>query len=71
MTSLLEEALRRVEQLPQTEQDAIASQILETLEDKEAWQQRFAAKRDILCRLAEEAVAEDKRGETISLDEIG
>jgi hypothetical protein len=37
MTGLLEEALRRVESLSQEEQDAIASQILETLDDEEAW----------------------------------
>ena len=37
MTELLENALRKVATLPQEEQDAIASQILETLEDETAW----------------------------------
>jgi len=36
MTVLLEQALRRVETLPQEEQDAIATQILESLDDEVA-----------------------------------
>ena len=36
MTGLLEEALRRVESLSQEEQDAIASQIIDTLDDPAA-----------------------------------
>ena len=34
MTHLLESALRKVAMLPQEEQDAIASQIIETLQDE-------------------------------------
>jgi hypothetical protein len=37
MTGLVEKALKRVECLPQEEQDAIASQIIETLDDEDAW----------------------------------
>ena len=37
LTGLLEQALRRVESLPSEAQDAIASQIIETLDDEEAW----------------------------------
>jgi len=70
MTTLLEKALQRVESLPQQEQDAIASQILESLEDEEAWRQRFAAKRERLRQLGQEALAEDSRGETRPLDEL-
>ena len=40
MTGLLEQALRRVESLSPAEQDAIASQINETLDDEEAWARR-------------------------------
>jgi hypothetical protein len=42
MTGLLETALRRVESLSAEEQDAIASQIIETLDDEEAWARSFA-----------------------------
>lgn len=45
MTELLQAALRRVEALSQDEQNAIASQILETLEDEEAWREKLARAR--------------------------
>lgn len=64
MTTLLEEALEKVGALSQEEQDAIASQILDSLADEEAWKKRFAVKRDRLRELAQEALAEDDRGET-------
>ena len=70
MTKLLEEALRKVAALPQEEQDAIASQIIETLEDETAWQQSLARSPDKLRRLAEEARRASERGETRPLDEI-
>jgi hypothetical protein len=43
--SLLEKALEKVVALPPDEQDAIASQILASLADEEAWKRRFAEKR--------------------------
>lgn len=46
-------------------QDAIVSQILATLADEEAWKRRFAQKRDVIRRLAHEALQEDGRGETL------
>jgi hypothetical protein len=48
MTTLLEKALEMVGALPQDERDAIASQILESLAEEEAWKQRFGAKREQL-----------------------
>jgi acyl-CoA reductase-like NAD-dependent aldehyde dehydrogenase len=70
MSPLLEKALEKVGVLPQAEQDAIASQILASLADEEAWRRRFAEKRDIIRRLAREALEEDARGETIPLDDL-
>jgi hypothetical protein len=70
MTTLLEKALEKVGTLPQDEQDAIASQILASLADEEAWKCRFAEKRDLIRRLAPEALKEDERGETLPLDEL-
>jgi len=69
MSTLLEEAIRRVEALPKEDQDAIASQILASLEDEARWRLRFAEKRDVIARMAREAIEEDERGETRSLDE--
>jgi len=70
MSRLLENALERVGTLPEDEQDAIASQILASLEDEEAWKARFAEKRDVLRRMAREALEEDARGETLPLTDL-
>ena len=70
MTPLLEKALQRIGALPRDEQDAIASEILDSLADEDQWKQRFAATRDRLQQLAQEALAEDERGETRPLDEL-
>lgn len=67
---MLEKALEKVSKLPQDEQDAIASQILAELEDEAQWARQFAASRGKLRRLAEEALAEDQRGETLPLDDM-
>lgn len=70
MTGLLEEALRRVESLSREQQDAIASQIFETLEDEESWECSFGEKPEVLRSLAREALEEHRRGETRPLDEL-
>jgi acyl-CoA reductase-like NAD-dependent aldehyde dehydrogenase len=70
MSTLLEKALERVVALPLDEQDAIASQILASLADEDAWKRRFAEKRDVIRRMAQEALEEDARGETLSLDSL-
>jgi len=67
---LLEKALERVVALPQDEQDAIASQILASLADEDAWKKCFAGKRDVVRRMAREALEEDARGETLLLDDL-
>src|ERR1700733_7113745 len=51
MSRLLEKALEKVVALPQDEQDAIASQILASLADEDAWKMRFAEKRDVIRRI--------------------
>lgn len=70
MTGLLEKALQRVEALSSEEQDAIASQILETLDDEEAWARKFREKPELLRSLAREAIEEHRRGETRPLNEL-
>ena len=66
MSSLLE----KVGALPDDEQDAIAFQILATLADENAWKKAFAEKRDVLRRMAREALEEDVRGGTLPLDDL-
>ena len=70
MSTLLEMALEKVGALPPEEQEAIASQILASLADEEAWKRRFAEKRDVIRRMAREALEEDGRGETRPLNDL-
>jgi hypothetical protein len=70
VSSLLKKALEKVVALPPDEQDAIASQILASLTDEESWKKRFSEKRDVIRRLAREALEEDKRSETRPLDDL-
>jgi hypothetical protein len=70
MTRLLEDALRKVGELCEDEQNAIASQILETLEDEEAWAKILRKNPAKLRKLAEKALDEHRQGKTRPLDEI-
>ena len=69
MTGLLEQAVRRAESLSAEQQDAIASQIMENIEDEEAWTRRFRDNPGVLRSLAQEALCEHRRGETRPLEE--
>lgn len=68
MTKLLEQAVEKAKNLPDSEQDAIASIILEELEDEAKWERRFSVSKDSLAKLASEAMEEERRGETKELD---
>ena len=70
MPTLLEKALEKVIALPQDEQDAIASQILASLAGEDEWKKRFAQKRDVIRRMAREALEEDDGGETLPLHDL-
>ncbi|MCH7942665.1 MAG: hypothetical protein IIB67_05465 [Proteobacteria bacterium] len=68
MTKLLKQAFERVSALPDNEQDAIASIVLEEIEDEARWRASFAKSRDALARLAKEARAEIARGDVLPMD---
>lgn len=68
MTELLEKAIERVKRLEASEQDAIATKILEELEKEEKWDRAFAQSQDSLAKLATEAMEEYQAGETEALD---
>jgi len=70
MSPLLDKALEKIVALPPDEQDAIASQILASLADEEAWKKRFAEKRDVIRRMAREALEEDDKGDTLPLADL-
>lgn len=69
MTGLLLKALRRIEVLSEEAQNGIAMQILESLDDEEAWALKLREHPDLLHSLAREAVEEHRRGDTRPLDE--
>ncbi len=70
MTKLLEKAFAEAARLPTTEQDAVAALILEELASEHRWAEAFAKSQDKLAALADEALAEDDRGETEPLDKL-
>jgi hypothetical protein len=70
VTGLLEKALRRVQALSSEEQDAIAAQILESLDDEETWERSFRDNPEKMRILAEQAREEHQRKETRPLDEL-
>lgn len=55
MTQLLEQALEQLQALPESEQDAFASLILEELADERRWDEAFARSPETLTRLARKA----------------
>lgn len=68
MTELLERAIARLKTLPSSEQDAIATMILEELEDEHRWDESFTRSPDLLTKLAAQAMAEYHAGKTQELD---
>lgn len=64
MTVLLEKAIKKAKKLNKEEQDALATILLEELEDESRWQKAFAKSQDQLGKLADEALAEFRAGKT-------
>ncbi|HLX60684.1 MAG TPA: hypothetical protein VKX17_05325 [Planctomycetota bacterium] len=62
MTQLLEQAFKKVKSLPDTEQDGIASLILDELEDERRWDEAFAKSQDKLARLSAQVDEDLKAG---------
>ena len=69
MTTRLKEAFQKAEQLPDDQQDALANVLLDELEGDARWRELFSGSADALATLADEAIAEDGRGDTVDLDE--
>lgn len=67
-TKRLAEAISRVNQLSEFEQNAIADLILAEIADEQHWQEQFDQSQDQLGRLAKEALSEYQAGKTHSLD---
>ena len=68
MTELLEQAIIKLKNLPASQQNAMATMILEELEDEQRWDEAFERSPDKLALLAAEAMAEYRAGKTQPLD---
>lgn len=66
MTRLLEEALTVVSKLSDSEQDAIASIILQEIADERLWDESFANSQDTLTAMAEKTRADIQAGRVVS-----
>ncbi len=69
MTKLVEQAFAKVSELPEQEQNEIATLILKEIADEEKWQKSFTNSQTQLEILAEEALQEYKQGKTRSFPE--
>ena len=63
MTELLKKAFHEASKLPREQQDAIASLLLEELKSDRNWDRAFETSQDSLAKLADDALAEDQRGD--------
>jgi hypothetical protein len=56
MTELLEKVISRLKTLPNSDQDAVATIILNELDEERRWDESFARSPDLLANLAAEAL---------------
>lgn len=64
MTTLLSEAIRRIEALPGEMQDEIAEQLLEDVENELKWRTTLRKPQPKLGKLVEVALQESRAGKT-------
>lgn len=60
--------IAKLQARPESEQNAIATMILEEIEDERRWDEAFSRSPDRLAKLAASAMAEYHAGETQELD---
>ncbi len=68
MATLLDKAIEEARKLPPDEQETLAAIILEEIADEARWAKTFAESRDLIDRLAEEALEEFRAGRTEPMD---
>lgn len=67
MTKLLEKAFEEAARLPEVEQNALAKWLLEELHSERQWARAFSESEDVLDILADEALTEKRKGNTITI----
>lgn len=72
MTQLLEQAMKAVQDLTDSEQDAIAAVILAEIEDERRWESAFSNSQDKLAVLVEQARDDIRLGRIrdVGIDEL-
>ena len=68
MSKLLEEVFAKLDDLPEADQDSIATWLLAELDSERQLETLFSESREALGGLADEALAEHERGHTKELD---
>ena len=68
MNALLEKAIAAAAQLPEAEQESLASLILDEIEAERGWDERFANSQDRLGELVRRARAEAEQGDVLPCD---
>lgn len=68
VTRLLEQAFQEASQLPELEQNVLAKWLLAELHGEEKWDKVFADSEELLGQLADEALAEKRKGKAVPLD---
>lgn len=68
MTRLLEEAFAAAAELPEADQNALATALLDELASEHQIDAAIVSRPDVLARLANEALAEHHAGRTQPLD---
>ena len=70
MSQLMEQAFLKARQLPEPDQEAIASIILQEIESDRRWDEMFARSEsvELLSRMADEAISEIRAGRARKLD---
>ena len=68
MTELLEQAISKIKTLPSDQQTAIATIILEEIEEEKQWDESFSRSPNLLAKLAAEAMTEYRESKTQEFD---
>jgi hypothetical protein len=68
MTKLLQKAFEAAAQLPDQQQDELASMLLQEIASEQKWDAAFAKSQDALAKLAREALKEHAAGRTTPLN---
>jgi hypothetical protein len=67
MTALLQEAIRETKGLSESEQDFVATLLLANIHDARQWDAEFAASKDVLEELFDEATEEYRASRTTEI----